>query len=734
MYEMKKYYYLLDYVDHINFSPRLIQLIVLFSFTAAVNPMKVCSTWPMNMMRLSPASSYETRSSRYRSFSKNMIQTFILATSRVGKKSYLSSSSSSSLIKSASSSEEADTNTSNPKELTSTTSHGKSNSHYQIVLRRNQQSRSFREGNPLCFSGSILYAAQLLQSKTVETGQDGGHYLLPPPSVGSFVSVSVSSSTKSTQLVEDLIQSYNNDDKKNMKKKGNKNKNNNSPSTDVTTASTAKEGQTTPYFILTKTCILNNNATQSTGASSGKQNNLHPSLYADATQASIIGYGIYNPNSMYRVRILCHQRSDPLLFQTIQQILLAKCSTKQQQQDHEALQTILEWKLLAALQCRTMIYLPSNSTDTFRWINGEGDGLSGLCIDVIGMKAVVVMSSAAWVEIYKDTVQQAIRNVLVQQNATFPSTVEIIWRSTPSRLQQDGYYTIRSSSSSSSSNENDDKEHVQDDDEVEEDIRIEDIADESTKDDVGNLTSDSSHAKFDNARFIIGTESNIKYKISPWSGQKTGFYCDQRDNRQRIASLCNDKHVLDLCCYTGGFALNAAINGGATFVLGVDSSQEAIDRARENAYILNDLSSSQIQFERADIGLFMKKAFQSKKFYDVVILDPPKLAPSVSALDRSSRKYATLNRDAIQLVNPSRGGLLLTCTCSAAMTQREGGRFFLQTVQSAAMSAQRHITLLQLHGAAPCHTLSPAATYPSGAYLTAALFFVSPIGKTEQLM
>jgi 23S rRNA G2069 N7-methylase RlmK/C1962 C5-methylase RlmI len=530
--------------------------------------------------------------------------------------------------------------------------------------------------------------------------------------------------------VEDLIQSYNNDDKKNMKKKGNKNKNKNSPSTDVSTASTAKEGQTTPYFILTKTGILNKSATQGTGASSGKQNNLHPSLYADATQASIIGYGIYNPNSMYRVRILCHQRSDPLLFQTIQQILLAN-STKQQQQDHEALQTILEWKLLAALQCRTFIYLPSNSTDTFRWINGEGDGLSGLCIDVIGGKAVVVMSSAAWVEIYKDTVQQAIRNVLEQQNATFPSTVEVIWRSTPSRLQQDGYYTI---SSSSSSSDNDDNEYVQDDDEVEEDRRIEDIADESTNDDLGNLTSDSSHARFDNTKFIIGTESNIKYKISPWSGQKTGFYCDQRDNRQRIASLCKDKHVLDLCCYTGGFALNAAINGGATFVLGVDSSQEAIDRARENAYILNGLSSYQIQFERADIGFFMKEAFQSKKFYDVIILDPPKLAPSVSALDRSSRKYATLNRDAIQLVNPSRGGLLLTCTCSAAMTQREGGRFFLQTVQSAAMSAQRHITLLQLHGAAPCHTLSPAATYPSGAYLTAALFFVSPtIGKTKQL-
>lgn len=719
---MKKYYCVFDYVDHIIFFSRFIQLVVVFSFAAAVNPMKVCSNWPMNMKRLSSAS-FQKSSSRYRSFSTSMVQTFFQPTSRVGKEFRLSTSS--SLIKLrhlASCSEEADISTSNSKELSHPTSHGRSSSHYQVILRRNHQSRTFREGNPLCFSGSILYAAQLLQSETTNTEQDHDHYPLPPPSAGSFVSVSISSSTKSTQLVEDLIQIYNNDDRKKIKKKGNKY----GPSTDVSTSSTAKEGQATPYFILSKTSILNNNATQSIGASSGKiakaeeQNSLHSSLYADATQASIIGYGIYNPNSMYRVRILCHQRSDPLLFQTIQQIHLASSNKqKEHQQYHEALQTILEWKLLAALQCRTFINLPSNSTDTFRWINGEGDGLSGLCIDVIGLKAVVVMSSAAWVEIHQDTIQQAIRNVLIQQNATFPSKVEIIWRSTSSRLQQDGYYTI---SSTNSNSDNHDYEHVKDDKEVEHDIIID------RNDDLSNPTPDSSHARFDK-NFIIGTESNIKYKISPWSGQKTGFYCDQRDNRQRISSLCKEKHVLDLCCYTGGFALNAAMNGGATFVLGVDSSQEAIERARENAYILNELSSSQIQFERADIGIFMKKAFQSKQYYDVVILDPPKLAPSISSLDRSSRKYATLNRDAIQLVNPSRGGLLLTCTCSAAMTQREGGRFFLQTVQSAAMSAQRSITLLQLHGAAPCHTLSPAATYPSGAYLTAALFFVSPIGK-----
>jgi len=218
---------------------------------------------------------------------------------------------------------------------------------------------------------------------------------------------------------------------------------------------------------------------------------------------------------------------------------------------------------------------------------------------------------------------------------------------------------------------------------------------------------------------IIAIENGIKYQIFPHQkGQKTSVYCDQRENRWNLAQLSEKKRVLDLCCYHGGFSLNAA-KQGASSVIGVDSSDEAIETCRTNA-ALNELEE-RVEFVKADISDFMKKC--NSKF-DLVVLDPPKLAPSVSGLAKASRKYHSLNRDALKLIDDE-GGLLMTCTCSAAMTQKDGGKFFLQMVQQASLSAQREITLLRVSGAAPCHTQSPIS-FPAGNYLTAAIFYVHP--------
>ena len=225
---------------------------------------------------------------------------------------------------------------------------------------------------------------------------------------------------------------------------------------------------------------------------------------------------------------------------------------------------------------------------------------------------------------------------------------------------------------------------------------------------------------------VILQESGVLYRAYPYQdGQKTGVYCDQRDNKYNLAMLCQGKNVLDLCCYHGGFSLTAKLLGGAKHCTGVDSSQDAIDVCRENAQ-LNGIAEEDMEFVRDDVDNYMKLAAadQSNKHWDVIVLDPPKLAPSVSGLDRASRKYHSLNRDALKLINPTDGGLFLTCTCSAAMTQKDGGQFFLETVQQAALSAGRRITLLRTSGAAACHTQSPAS-YPAGAYLTAALFHVA---------
>lgn len=96
----------------------------------------------------------------------------------------------------------------------------------------------------------------------------------------------------------------------------------------------------------------------------------------------------------------------------------------------------------------------------------------------------------------------------------------------------------------------------------------------------------------------------------------------------------------------------------------------------------------------------------------------------MATLNKARQKYHSLNRDALKLMDDE-GGLFMTCTCSSAMTQKEGGKYFLQTIQQASLSAKREITLLRVSGAAPCHTQAPAS-FPAGNYLTAALFYVHP--------
>lgn len=391
-------------------------------------------------------------------------------------------------------------------------------------------------------------------------------------------------------------------------------------------------------------------------------------------QTQLIGYGVYNPLSMYRVRMLLHETIHPELTKEIRSIRKGMQRRDGFEKD-TMLQSILEKKMSDATHLRLAMNLPSQVTDTYRLINGEGDGLSGLAVDIIGGNTAIVMSSAAWCEIHKGAILSTLQKTL-EKHPSYEGNVSIVWRNTPSRLAQDGY-------------------------EVE---------------DVPRLNEDVS---------VVATESSIKYLTYPYSdGQKTGFYCDQRDNRLMIANYCEGKRVLDLCCYSGGFSLNAVVHGKAASALGVDSSQDACDAAIANAK-LNGLDSSTISFVRDDISVFMKNAMESNEEYDVVILDPPKLAPSVSMLTKATRKYQSLNRDAMNLINKSRGGLLLTCTCSAAMTQCNGGQYFLSVVNNAALSAKRQVTLLNVNGAAPCHTQSPAS-FPAGNYLTCALFFVGP--------
>ncbi|XP_047249376.1 ribosomal RNA large subunit methyltransferase I isoform X6 [Capsicum annuum] len=203
-------------------------------------------------------------------------------------------------------------------------------------------------------------------------------------------------------------------------------------------------------------------------------------------------------------------------------------------------------------------------------------------------------------------------------------------------------------------------------------------------------------------------ENQISYLIS-LDGQKTGFYADQRENRCFLSTISEGSRVLDICCYTGGFALNAA-SGGALDVIGVDTSLPALQLAKENVS-LNGLDPRRISFLRQDATEFMKAAVSRNESWDIVILDPPKLAPRKKVLKSASGMYRNLNYLAMQLTK--RGGLLMTCSCSGAMTQ--SGLFF-RILQGAASMAGRKITVVRQAGAACDHPIDPA--YPEGEYLT----------------
>ncbi|KAF8408566.1 hypothetical protein HHK36_004629 [Tetracentron sinense] len=135
-------------------------------------------------------------------------------------------------------------------------------------------------------------------------------------------------------------------------------------------------------------------------------------------------------------------------------------------------------------------------------------------------------------------------------------------------------------------------------------------------------------------------ENGIYYAIS-LEGQKTGFYADQRENRQFISSISEGQKVLDICCYSGGFALNAAC-GGAANVIGVDTSLPALELAKENI-LLNNLDPGRISFVREDATKFMKVAASRGELWDLVILDPPKLAPRRKVLKYAPMDYSMQN-------------------------------------------------------------------------------------------
>eukprot|EP00891_Asterochloris_glomerata_P001710 jgi/Astpho2/1710/e_gw1.00032.69.1_t len=377
-------------------------------------------------------------------------------------------------------------------------------------------------------------------------------------------------------------------------------------------------------------------------------------LVTDGAETAL-AWGVYNGSSMFRVRLMQLESS------------MRRPGALDLAFNVEAL---VAARLQTALQLRAALGISQQGI--YRLVNAEGDRLSGLVVDVFrGQSSVhlAVVSSAAWVERYRPFIEQQLCSLFNKDDSP-----EVIWLPAAAMLQEEG---------------------------IAADV-------------------DAAAQPTEEAPTVQVEEHSVKYKIAQRGGQKTGFYADQRDSRRLIQQLCREKRVLDLCCYTGGFALNAAV-GGAAHVTGVDTSASAIQQAHHNA-ALNGLPATQYTFVREDIQDFLKDHLRDSpelpQAWDVVVLDPPKLAPNRKSLDKANSMYRKLNGLAMRVIKP--GGLLMTCSCSGAMTQ--SGNFVDMLQASSHKFLSMSITIVRMAGAAPDHTLDPA--YPEGAYLTNVLLRV----------
>ncbi|KTD41033.1 class I SAM-dependent rRNA methyltransferase [Legionella parisiensis] len=344
-------------------------------------------------------------------------------------------------------------------------------------------------------------------------------------------------------------------------------------------------------------------------------------------EEKLIGVGVYNEHSLYRVRVLA----------------LANESI-----DMSNLPALMTHRLSQAKQVRECLNLPNEQTTAYRLFNSEADGLSGLTIDRFNQTCVVA-SSAYWVELNREIIIQILQNL-------FPED-QIVWMPQSKPLSQDGWKQI----------------NVQE--------------------------------KHYNTQVF---EAGAIYEVEFAQAQKTGLFLDQRENHQRIAQLSKGKRVLDLYCYSGGFALHAA-KAGALKVTAVDSSAQAVTQAKKNA-VLNGLA--QIEFIEADAREYLSKAGS----YDIVVLDPPKLVPSKQHVERAKNYYRFLHREVFKYMKS--GSLLMTCNCSSALSSHE----FCSLVSLQAGAVGKQARILGVYGPASCHPT--LASFPEGNYLTAILLAV----------
>jgi 23S rRNA (cytosine1962-C5)-methyltransferase len=202
-------------------------------------------------------------------------------------------------------------------------------------------------------------------------------------------------------------------------------------------------------------------------------------------------------------------------------------------------------------------------------------------------------------------------------------------------------------------------------------------------------------------------EGGIRYLVDVYRGHKTGFYLDQRVNRAKLMQYAAGKEVLNAFCYTGGFGIAAGL-AQAAHIENVDTSAEALELAKQN-FSLNRIPEELAGYSQDDVFNLLRRFRDSRREFDVIVLDPPKFVASASQLAGGTRGYKDINLLAFKLLRP--GGILVTFSCSGYIQPD----LFQKIVSDAALDAGKNATIADFLTQGPDHPVS--LNFPEGLYL-----------------
>lgn len=307
-------------------------------------------------------------------------------------------------------------------------------------------------------------------------------------------------------------------------------------------------------------------------------------------------------------------------------------------------------RIHAAITQRSILNL-QRLTDSFRLVHAESDGIPGLIVDRYG-DVLVLQSLTAGSEFWKET----LADILLEETG-----LSVIYERSDADVRElEGLQPV-----------------------------------------TGFLRGHLSSVIFP----VV--EHGLKFNVNLQEGHKTGFYLDQRMNRLRVRELARDRDVLDCFCYTGGFTVNA-LAGGAKSVVSVDASADALVLGRENA-ALNGHQAERQEWCEGDVFQVLRKFRDEVRSFDMIILDPPKFAPTSAQAEKAARGYKDINLLAFKLLRA--GGILVTFSCSGGVD----AALFQRIVASAALDAGVDAQIVEHLSQAADHPV--ALNFPEGAYL-----------------